>query len=60
MPEESAAAPGGAGSGLRLPADAPLAAAVGEAIHAGDLESLRQLLSQNPGLAAARIVNKAG
>src|SRR5215475_15700400 len=60
MSEESAAAPGGAGAGLRLPEEAPLAAALGEAIHTGDLESLRRLLSQNPGLAATRIVNKDG
>jgi hypothetical protein len=34
--------------------------AVSEAIHTGDLESLRRLLSENPGLADARLVNEKG
>ena len=33
----------------------PLAVAVIEAIQSGDLEGLRRLLAENPGLAAARI-----
>jgi hypothetical protein len=45
---------------LRLPEDHPVAVAVSEAIHTGDLESLRRLLSENPGLAGARLVNKNG
>ena len=59
MSGESATA-NGTGAGLRLPEDHPVAVAVSEAIHSGDLESLRRLLSENPGLAGARIVNKAG
>jgi ankyrin repeat protein len=35
--------------------DEPLAVAVVEAIHAGDIENLKRLLNENPGLAAARI-----
>ena len=35
--------------------DEPLAAAVVEAIHKGDVESLQRLLEENPGLAAARL-----
>jgi len=54
------ATPDGTGAGLRLPDDHPVAVAVKEAIHTGDLESLRRLLGENPGLAAARIVNKDG
>src|SRR5512132_1489043 len=34
----------------------PVAVAVTEAIHAGDLQTLAQLLDENPGLATARIV----
>jgi ankyrin repeat protein len=45
---------------MRLPEDHPAAVALSTAVHTGDLESLRRLLSQNRGLAAARIVNKAG
>lgn len=33
----------------------PVAVAVGEAIRTGDVESLQELLAQNPGLAAAQI-----
>ena len=34
-----------------------LAVAVVEAIHTGDLATLRRLLAENPGLAAARLGN---
>jgi hypothetical protein len=54
------ATPDGTGAGLRLPEDHPVAVAMSEAIHTGDLESLRRLLSENPGLADARLVNKDG
>ena len=59
MSEESAT-PDGTGAGLRLPEGHPVAVAVSEAIHTGDLESLRRLLSENPGLATARLVNSKG
>ena len=38
-----------------IPGNEPLAAAVVDAIHTGDLESLERLLAENPGLATARI-----
>src|SRR5206468_7771676 len=40
---------------LNLAADNPLAIAVVEAIHKGDVASLKRLLEANPGLATARI-----
>jgi len=40
---------------LTLGTDEPVAVAVVEAIHAGDLESLQRLLDEHPGLAAARL-----
>src|SRR5712691_795414 len=40
---------------LSLHSDEPLAVAVGEAIRNGDIEALQRLLSENPGLATARI-----
>jgi hypothetical protein len=38
---------------MLLGTEEPLAVAVVEAIHAGDLESLERLLDEHPGLAAA-------
>lgn len=46
----------GVGEAMTLAADDPLAVAVGAAIRGGDLATLRRLLSEHPGLAAARIV----
>jgi ankyrin repeat protein len=40
---------------LSLHSDEPLTVAVGEAIRNGDIEALQRLLSENPGLATARI-----
>ncbi|PYJ97168.1 MAG: hypothetical protein DME23_16930, partial [Verrucomicrobia bacterium] len=40
---------------LNIAADNPLAVAVVEAIHKGDVSSLKRLLENNPGLATARI-----
>jgi hypothetical protein len=41
---------------MNIRADAPLAVAAIEAIHKGDVESLRRLLEENPGLATARLL----
>jgi len=46
--------------GLRLSEDDPAARALVEAIHAGDVESLRTLLAERSGLASARIVDEKG
>lgn len=46
--------------GLRLPKSAPLAQALAETIHAGEVESLIELLREHPGLAAARTVDDNG
>src|SRR5918996_5136177 len=40
---------------MNLKTDDPLAIAVVEAIHKGDVESLQRLLEENPGLANARL-----
>jgi ankyrin repeat protein len=45
---------------LRLPKDDPVARALIDAIHAGDVKSVRKLLAERPGLAAARIVDEKG
>jgi ankyrin repeat protein len=45
---------------LNLAFDAPLATAVIAAIHHGDVEGLKRLLVENPGLATARIVAANG
>jgi uncharacterized protein (UPF0248 family) len=42
---------------LNIRSDAPVAVTVIEAIHNGDVESLRRLLNENPGLATARLVD---
>ncbi|HEX5192295.1 MAG TPA: ankyrin repeat domain-containing protein [Solirubrobacteraceae bacterium] len=46
--------------GLRLSKDDATATALVEAIHGGDVDSLRKLLGEHPGLAAARIVDPNG
>jgi ankyrin repeat protein len=46
--------------GLRLSKDDSTVQALIAAIHAGDLDSLRKLLSEHPGLAAARLVDDKG
>jgi uncharacterized protein len=43
-----------------IDADAPLAVAVIDAIQKGDVDSLRRLLADNPGLAAARLTDADG
>ena len=47
-------------SGLRLSKSDPVARTLTEAIHAGDVEALKQLLDEHPGLAAARLVDVKG
>jgi uncharacterized protein len=46
--------------GLRLPSGDAVARALVDAIHAGDVESLSNMLAERPGLAAARIVDAKG
>ncbi|MBO0824524.1 MAG: ankyrin repeat domain-containing protein [Actinobacteria bacterium] len=48
------------GKELRLPRTDPVAQALVEAIHAGDVPSLTALLGEHPGLAGARIVDDNG
>jgi hypothetical protein len=48
------------GQGLRLPRRDPVARALVDAIHAGEVEPLAALLREHPGLAAARIVDDNG
>ena len=48
------------GHGLRLAKSASLAQALAETIHAGEVESLIELLRQHPGLASARTVDDKG
>lgn len=42
---------------MLIPADDPLAVAATDAVQQGDLKLLNRLLSENPGLATARIGN---
>ena len=60
MPQEGAAASGQGDQGLRLSKSAPLAQALVETIHAGEVESLIELLGEHPGLASARTVDDKG
>lgn len=46
--------------GLRLSKDDAMATALVEAIHGGDVDALRKLLGEHPGLAAARLVDRNG
>ena len=47
-------------SELRLSKDEPLARSLVEAIHAGQIETVKELLRAHPGLAAARLVDEKG
>lgn len=60
MPREGVAEGGQGEQGLRLPKSASLAQALAETIHAGEVESLVELLREHPGLASARIVDDKG
>lgn len=59
MPEDRAVQ-GSGGQQLRLLRSDPVAQALVAAIHAGELGSLKELLREHPGLAAARIVDDKG
>lgn len=60
MSQDGAAEGGRGEQGLRLSKSTPLARALVEAIHAGEVEPLIELLREHPGLAAARIVEEKG
>jgi uncharacterized protein len=60
MPQEGATGSGQGKQVLRLSKSAPLAQALAEAIHAGEVESLIGLLGEHPGLASARTVDDKG
>jgi hypothetical protein len=47
-------------SALRLPKDEPLARNLVEAIHAGRIETVKELVQAHPGLASAQIVDEKG
>ena len=47
-------------SALRLSKDDPLARSLVEAIHAGQIETVKELVRTHPGLAAARLVDEKG
>src|SRR5262249_11384669 len=47
-------------TGLNIPAHDNLAVAVVSAIHKGDVDELRRLLNENPGLAMGRVVDAQG
>jgi hypothetical protein len=59
MPEDRADE-GAAGQGLSLSRNDPVGQALVAAIHAGELETLSELLHDHPGLAAARLVDDKG
>jgi hypothetical protein len=60
MTQEAAAESGQGDQRLRLSKSAPLARALVETIHAGEVESLTELLREHPGLASARIADDKG
>ena len=47
-------------SALRLSKDEPVARSFLEAIHSGQIETVRELLQAHPGLASARLVDEKG
>src|SRR5262245_16481764 len=47
-------------SALRLPKDEPLARSLVNVIHAGQIETLNELVQVHPGLASARLVDEKG
>jgi hypothetical protein len=60
MPQEGAAESGQGEQGLRLSKSALLAQVLVETIHAGEVESLIELLGGHPGLASARTIDDKG
>ncbi len=60
MPKEGTAEADRGGPALRLPNDGLLARALVEAIHAGKVERVRELLTENRDLASARLVDGNG
>ena len=48
------------GVGMRLSKSDPLARALVDAIHAGDVDSVTRLLGEHPGLASAELVDEKG
>jgi len=47
-------------SALRLPKDDPLARSLVNAIHAGQIETVKEVVQAHPGLASARLVDEKG
>ena len=47
-------------SALRVPKDDPLARSLVNAIHAGQIETVKELVQVHPGLASARLVDEKG
>jgi ankyrin repeat protein len=60
LTEEGATASDEGGEALLLPRTERLAQALVDAIHAGDVERVRALVSENQGLASARLVDDKG
>src|SRR6516164_8560755 len=60
MPDEQQAAGSARDHRLRLSRSDPVARALVEAIHAGEVGSLTVLLREHPGLASARLVDEKG
>jgi ankyrin repeat protein len=60
MTEESARANEHGRTTLRFQKDEPLPRALVDAIHAGDVERVRELVTENQGLASARLVDDKG
>ena len=60
MSQDGAAESGQGERGLGLSKSAPLARALAQTIHAGEVESLNALLREHPGLASARLVDGKG
>jgi hypothetical protein len=60
MPEEGAAESDHGGATLRLPKHESLARALVEAIHTGEVERVRELVTENRDLASARLVDHQG
>ncbi len=60
MPEEGTAEADRGGPALRLPKHESLARALVEAIHAGEVERVRELVTENRDLASARLVDDKG